>query len=75
MTGDTRCLCVGPRSEKKQNWVVLHRNHNHSVFEYPAGKEHPSAYSAILCKKCQMVWRSKARYVDDLPNAERKDYL
>lgn len=55
-----KCKC------EKPNWVILHYKHNHSYFEYPKGGEHYSDYSTIMCKSCGMVWRTKAKYVENL---------
>jgi len=59
------CRCK-PRDRK--NWVVRVRNGNYSYFEYPKGAFHPSDYSQVVCKKCGGTWRTKAKYVDELPD-------
>jgi hypothetical protein len=60
------CDC---KIKNKDRWRVLHRNHNHSHFQYPKGEEHYSERSAVICLDCGKVWRTKAKYVDGL-----KDY-
>lgn len=49
-----------------ENYEIWHYKHNHSHFEYPKGGEHYSEYSTIHCKKCNAVWRTKAKYVEHL---------
>ncbi|GAA3085622.1 hypothetical protein GCM10020000_88090 [Streptomyces olivoverticillatus] len=50
-------------------WVVLQRRCNHSAFN--GYRRTPSAYSRVLCTApgCAAAWRTKAAYVDDLPDA------
>ena len=71
MSGHNPCTCKGTWEEKRKNWVVTRRNYNNSYFEYPKGQAHYSEYSSISCKKCTGYFRTKAKYVDDLP--EEKD--
>ena len=52
----------------RENYRVLHRNHNHSYFEYPQGGEHYSDYSGIICLKCGWHFRSKAKWVEGCPD-------
>lgn len=54
----------------KENYVVIHYKHNHSAFEFPKYAKHPSVYSTIMCKKCGWTFRSKAKFVDNLPKEE-----
>ena len=61
------CKCG---KKEKRNWVVVHRNHNHSYFETPQGAAHYSDYSTVYCKKCTALGRTKARYVDELKDGE-----
>lgn len=56
-----KCKCDNPK------WVVLHYKHNHSAFSSPKYAEHYSEYSTVACKNCYATWRTKARYVDNLP--------
>lgn len=61
------CECEGSKDMKfrRQNWRVIHRHHNHSIFH---GGYQASDYSEILCLVCGNYWRTKAKYVDDLPD-------
>lgn len=59
------CTCE-PRD--RENYVVMVRKGNYSYFESPKGGFHPSDYSLVKCLKCAGMWRSKAKYIDDLPN-------
>lgn len=59
--------CVNPK-EHRADWVVTQRNCNHSAFN--GYKRTPSDYSEVCCRKCNRVWRSKAAYVDKLPDGE-----
>lgn len=61
------CKC---EIKDKKNWVVVHRNHNHSHFEYPKGAEHYSQYSMVRCKECKSIGSTKANYVVDLEDDE-----
>jgi len=69
MSGWSACVCEGTQKEKRKNWRVLHRNHNHSYFQRPQGGRHCSDYSCVVCLKCPGMFRTKANYVDEL-----KDY-
>jgi hypothetical protein len=63
MSGDTPCRCEKP---DRARWVVVQRNCSHSAF---AGYRYtPSAYSSVRCTACNGVWRTKAGYVDTLPD-------
>lgn len=70
MSGGTKCKC--PESKKpvvERNWFVAQRKCNHSAF---SGYHYtPSDYSSIHCLSCQRAWRTKAGYVDSLPNLPR----
>lgn len=63
MSAHILCTC-GTR----KNWRVLHRNHNHSYFEQPKGGRHYSDYSEIICLRCPLCFRTKAKYVSDIPD-------
>lgn len=51
----------------KENWIVIHYKHNHSAFESPKYGWHESRYSVIHCQKCNAIFSSKSKYVDNLP--------
>ena len=70
MSGWVACECKGTRREKRVNWVVRHRHCNYSYFESPKGGRHYSDYSLVACKKCNGMFRTKAKYVEDLPDEE-----
>lgn len=54
------------------NWTVFTRNGNYSAFN--GGRFTRSAYSAVHCTACGAVWRTKAKYVNGLPDYERVEY-
>jgi len=55
------------RCKDKQNWFVTMRNCNQSAFS--GYKVTPSDYSEVICALHMHRWRTKARYVDTLPNS------
>jgi len=67
MSGNVPCNC--PERKKplaQRNWVVSQRNHNRSAFN---GYHYtPSAYSTVTCRGCHGFWRTKAAYVNQLPD-------
>lgn len=56
------CTCAD-----RTAWEVWTRNGNYSAFN--GYRFTPSAYSQVHCRRCGKVWRTKAKYVDDLPDA------
>lgn len=60
MSGGTVCKC------DKKNWAVTDRNANHSAFN--GYHRTYSAYSGVICTKCFANWRSKANYINYLPD-------
>lgn len=56
------------RVKEGHTHVVTTRNGNHSTFH--GGHFTPSSYSQIHCRETGLWWRSKARYVADLPNSK-----
>ena len=46
------CKC---EIKDKKNWRVIHRNHNHSYFEYPKGQEEKRRSSSL----CVARWTWK----------------
>jgi hypothetical protein len=56
--------------EHQADWVVLQRKCNHSAFN--GYHWTPSDYSSVRCGHpgCGRVWRTKAAYVDSLPDAK-----
>jgi len=53
--------------EHRSAWVVTQRKGNRSAFN--GYRWTPSAYSEVRCTVGGSVWRSRAAYVDDLPDA------
>ncbi|MFD0393386.1 hypothetical protein ACFQ3Z_16265 [Streptomyces nogalater] len=53
----------------RPQWVVVQRNFNRSAFN--GYRVTPSAYSLIRCTTvdCRKVWRTKAAFVNALPDA------
>jgi len=63
------CRC--PERQKpviQRNWVVLVRKGNYSAFN--GYRFTPSDYSEVYCKSCHAIGRTKAKYVDLLPDGE-----
>lgn len=58
------------QAEHRGHWVVVQRKCNHSAFN--GYHFTPSDYSAVQCNPatggCGRVWRTKAAYVDKLPD-------
>jgi hypothetical protein len=52
--------------EHRGTWVVVHRKCNFSAFS--GYRRTPSDYSLVLCTACGRRWRTKALYVDTLPD-------
>lgn len=52
----------------RSTWVVVDRECNYSAFN--GYRQTPSAYSLIRCGEGGAMWRTKAGYVDDLPDAK-----
>jgi hypothetical protein len=67
MSGGSVCKCKESKRPKSEcEWEVTQRRCNHSAF---SGYQHTrSDYSAIRCKVCHAVWRTKASYVALLPD-------
>lgn len=61
------CKC---EKKDKKNWIVVHRNHNHSAFEYPKYHAHYSEYSTVKCIVCGDIGRTKAKYVAELKDED-----
>lgn len=66
MSGGIACSC--PEKAKPvecRRWRVLDYKCNYSKFN---GRRYtPSDYSAVTCRACGAVWRTKAGYVEELP--------
>lgn len=68
MSGGPSCKC--PESQKPvagRAWVVIQRNGNASAFN--GYRWQYSDYSAVRCRICNMVWRTKAGYVGALKDS------
>lgn len=68
MSGGTVCQC--PESKKPladRAWRVTARRCNYSAFN--GYHWTPSDYSEVRCSACRVSWRTKAAYVDKLPDA------
>jgi hypothetical protein len=64
------------RKAHRPSWVVTMRNYNASAFN--GYRPTRSAYSEVRCTECRGVWRTKAAYVAELPDApgtHRQPYL
>jgi len=58
------CSCAGPRKERRAYWYVSAYRCNHSRFSL--GGFAASDYSQVWCSRCGGIWRTKARYTDEL---------
>ena len=58
--------CKNP--DHKPHWFVVTRKANYSAFN--GYHWTPSDYSEVRCGMCGSRWRTKAKFVDDLPNQE-----
>jgi hypothetical protein len=69
MSGGTACT----NRQHRKHLVVLQRECNYSAFN--GYRRTPSRYSAVLCTvpTCRLVWRTKAAYVRQLPDATAAD--
>jgi hypothetical protein len=65
MSGGKACT----NQDHRTRWVVLVRKANYSAFN--GGRRTVSDYSELHCRQCGAVWRTKAAYVDELPDNER----
>jgi len=52
--------------------VVTARRSNHSKFN--GSRFTPSRYSEVMCLECRSFWRTKAAYVNRLPDATDDDW-
>lgn len=69
MSGGKVCKCNNP------DWEVVQYKCNYSDFEYPKGKCHRSEWSGVVCNSCGAYWRTKAKYVDSLPERDTRDTI
>lgn len=60
-------LCRVVVEGKKPPVIVLDRCGNSSAFN--GYRWQPSDYSAVLCVWCGRVWRTKAKYIAEAPDA------
>ena len=65
MSNNVPCRCESQDAARK-HWRVRQRKCNHSAFA--GGRYTPSEYSEVTCLQCQGSWRTKAAYVDELPD-------
>jgi hypothetical protein len=59
------------KSVQERNWGVVDRHCNYSAFN--GYKWAYSIYSQIVCLSCNATWRTRARYVNVLRDAELDD--
>jgi hypothetical protein len=70
VSGGTFCQCgEADKPVAERRWAVAQRRCNHSAFN--GYHRTPSEWSAVVClnPSCSGSWRTKARYVDQLPDA------
>lgn len=70
MTQGKSCTCPNRNLDiyRACHWRVLVRNSRCSAFE--GYQQMWSPYSLVECRRCGLVWRTKAKYVGDLPDEE-----
>lgn len=61
------------RCGTRKYWRVLHRKHNHTYFHRPQGQPCKSDYSTVICLKCPLQFRTKAKYVDSLKDFSHRE--
>jgi hypothetical protein len=66
MSGGPACSCGDRR-----RWRVRDYRCNYSAFN--GYHRTPSDYSSVMCLGCSRSWRTKAAYVDGLPNLSEKE--
>lgn len=67
MSGGPVCRCKeSGKPLEKRRWLVYQRYCNHSAFN--GGHYTPSDWSSVSCRSCGATWRTKARYVDQVPD-------
>lgn len=67
----SKCTCVGTDRERMEYWEVLeYRGNKTNILRFTVG---PSEYSTVRCRRCGMVWKTKAGYVEEL--LRRKQYV
>lgn len=64
MSGGVPCRCTGDLKTKKTNWKIRDYKCNYSAFS--GYHRTTSDYSSIKCIKCDGIWRTKAKYVEEL---------
>jgi len=64
-----RCVCPGHWTQRLQHYFVTQRG-----YKTEFGIEIQSQYSEIKCRQCRRKWRSKAGYVEKLPDGKERTY-
>jgi len=67
MSAHIKCTCGRSRGDVS-DLVVVQRNYSRSAFN--GYRKLPSDFSLVWCTRlgCQGAWRTKAKYVDKLPD-------
>lgn len=63
------CNCANP---EKNNWVVTQRNCTKQSF---AGMLKTSKFSTVVCNVCRRRWRTSAKYVESIRDANPAEKL
>ena len=73
MSGGFACDCAERKKKDPmdRDWVVIDRYCNYSAFS--GYRRTSSDYSCVHCRSCGHFWRTKADYVDLIPNGTWKD--
>ena len=68
LSAESRARTAACMREHREHWVVTQRHGNASAFN--GYHWTPSDWSAVKCLAdgCGRVWRTRAAYVDDLPD-------
>lgn len=65
MSGGTACRV---KAHKPGRWVVAERKASYSAFN--GYRRTPSDWSQMFCQGCGACWRTKAAYVDTIPDGD-----
>lgn len=66
------CRCPGDSIQHRVNWRVRDRKCNYSLKNNYVKTESP--YSSVRCLACSRLWRTKAKYVDKLPDESTPEF-
>lgn len=72
MSGGTRCRCPESKKPLKERaWICTQYKSNRSAFS--GYRYTPSNWSAIVCRGCHRMWRTKADYAGEIKQGSLLD--